>query len=291
MDSERWGELRKREVREARARRRAGAGGYSEESTHALLWEQTRHKWDALLTAADYPGYRDEWREFEESRALHAACPAVLRCWACGERYCEHLQDKVCSTYPVCASCDTFVRPNPYNPRCRWIVGYYAELRRGEPSSQAEEYLAFSRLVAELRLEDPDQPAPAETADPVPLEAGASPDPPKHFPADWGWDAAPADWGWGAPADIGGRWPDTPAGATWLPMDPIREAEARSMRGVAFVEPLYLRHGNGQEWFLVVVEGQGAHTTDAYRQKYPAWPGNNVVMWADSGPMLFRYSS
>ncbi len=115
----------------------------SPEPTHFEYWQRLDTTWKHILS---YPpealtAMRQEWSAFEKKRSKHASCPSTALCGACGTGYCEHLHgEHICLSYTVCTVCDTGCFPNPYNPRCRWLIEYYTRTK-GFLSPEIQEIL------------------------------------------------------------------------------------------------------------------------------------------------------
>lgn len=113
--------------------------------THHARWKYHNAKWkQILLTPSErdkfYADSAKSWKAFEQACLSHRHCTIQAMCAACGFGYCEHLVDKhICLSFPVCTACDTYVQPNPNNPKCKWLISYYlgpTGLHWAEPSGQ-----------------------------------------------------------------------------------------------------------------------------------------------------------
>jgi hypothetical protein len=112
--------------------------------THFKHWQRLDNTWRHILLSphATHAEWREAWAAFEREYSDHGSCTPEVRCGACGAGYCKHLQSEhLCLSFPVCTMCDTNCHPNPYNPKCRWLVEYYTG-PRGWGGAEGQNLLA-----------------------------------------------------------------------------------------------------------------------------------------------------
>lgn len=108
--------------------------------THSKHWNQLEQTWRQVLFGPCANGTLNfrHWKDFEQKVAKHRRCGVEARCGACGAGYCNHLKKKhLYLDFAICTLCDTWLYPNPFNPKCTWLVDHFiCGMRWGEPEGQ-----------------------------------------------------------------------------------------------------------------------------------------------------------
>ena len=65
--------------------------------------------------------FATEWKDLIKMEKEHeGSCTnKSVKCNGCSKVVCKHLGNYICSSRPVCAWCDSFGQPNPFNPKNR----------------------------------------------------------------------------------------------------------------------------------------------------------------------------
>lgn len=68
---------------------------------------------------------KERWDKWLLDLKEHDGHPKEIECRGCGKKYCKHLDNWICITFPVCLNCDTFVDPNLFNPINKDLIEKY----------------------------------------------------------------------------------------------------------------------------------------------------------------------
>lgn len=97
------------------------------------------------MTRAEMRKWKFRWKTLEELRTTHSKCirssDSNAICRGCKRHVCDHkeMRDTICTSVPVCHMCDTFVAPNPYNPRNEGLLKMWKAGRKRSRSECSED--------------------------------------------------------------------------------------------------------------------------------------------------------